>query len=92
MAQSSKITLNEDGVTFLTPLTADDDVTSTQTVVVDTDPGSQVINFDKLGISFTYTGDVDTAAFATQTITTEPTAGGGNFRIGLGTDADSGGV
>src|SRR5688500_18989906 len=52
-------------------LTADDDVASTQTVVVDTDPGTQVINFDKLGISFTYTGDVDTAAFATQTIATE---------------------
>jgi flagellin len=70
-------------------LTADDDVASTQTLVVDTDPGSQVINFDKLGISFTYEGDIDTAGFATQTITTEATAGGGNFRIGLGTAADS---
>jgi flagellin len=70
-------------------LTADDDVASTQTVAVDTDAGTQVINFDKLGISFTYTGDVDTAGFATETIVTEATAGGGNFRIGLGTATDS---
>jgi flagellin len=70
-------------------LTANDAVASTQTVVVDTDPGSQVINFDQLGISFTYAGDVDAAGFATETIITEAEAGGGNFRIGLGTSDDS---
>ena len=50
---------------------------------------SQVVNFDQLGISFSYTGAVDATSFDTETIITEAAASGGNFRIGLGTDDDS---
>lgn len=68
-----------------------DGTTSSQTIVVDTSGAgeSQVINFDKLGISFTYTGAVVAGEFGAETIITSATAGGGTFRIGLGTASDS---
>ena len=68
-----------------------DGVTVQQQVILDasaTDE-AQVVNFDQLGISFTYTGAVDATSFDAETIITEAAAGGGNFRIGLGISDDS---
>ena len=68
-----------------------DGVTVQQQVILDASATeeSQVVNFDQLGISFSYTGAVDATSFDTETIITEAAASGGNFRIGLGTDDDS---
>jgi flagellin len=68
-----------------------DGTTSSQEIRVGTGGGdvSQVFNFDKLGVSFTYTGTVAAATFTGDVVATAATAGGGTFRIGLGTGGDS---
>ena len=68
-----------------------DGTASTQEIIVGEGGAdvSQVFNFDKLGVSFTYTGTVAAATFTGDVIATDATAGGGTFRIGLGTAGDS---
>jgi flagellin len=68
-----------------------DGTTSSQEIRVGAGGGdiSQVFNFDKLGVSFTYTGTVAAATFTGDVVATSATAGGGTFRIGLGTAGDS---
>ena len=68
-----------------------DGTASTQEIIVGAGGAdvSQVFNFDKLGVSFTYTGTVAAATFTGDVIATDATAGGGTFRIGLGTAGDS---
>lgn len=81
-----------DGDNFIIGLEADDGTTvSTQEIVVSAGGAgvSQVINFDKLGVSFTYTGAIGADHFDGDVVATAATAGGGTFRIGLGTASDS---
>jgi flagellin len=60
--------------------------TSSQTVVTSA-TGTQTLNFDKMGISFTFTGD-PTVGLDTKTIITAATASAA-FRVGAGATSDA---
>ncbi|MGI8547858.1 MAG: flagellin [Gemmatimonadaceae bacterium] len=59
----------------------------TQTVAAGTDGTSRTLNFDKLGVSFTFNGAIADATFDGKKITTSA-ATGANFRVGAGATDD----